>query len=182
MFMVKESVLKWGAALGVFAVGAMFWACSGKDGVAGGASGDMGIVAKDIAGEAQKGPFVKGSAVTARGIDCKTMKRTGEVFESAAKSDKGDFTFDDVTLSSTCAVFEAAGKYRDELSGKESAGEITLHALTDLTDRKNVNINVLTELEYERVMYLVTEKGKKFADAKCLHHSVSQVTSTIPKT
>ena len=149
------------AVMAVFAV-----ACSTKNDVSGGASGDMGIVAKDIAGEAQKGPFVKGSAVTARGIDCKTMKLTGEVFESAAKSDKGDFTFDDVTLSSTCAVFEAAGKYRDELSGKESAGEITLHALTDLTDRKNVNINVLTELEYERVMYLVTEKGKKFADAK----------------
>ena len=149
------------AAMAIFAA-----ACSTKNDVSGGASGDMGIVAKDIAGEAQKGPFVKGSAVTARGIDCKTMKLTGEVFESAAKSDKGDFTFDDVTLSSTCVVFEAAGKYRDELSGKESAGEITLHALTDLTDRKNVNINVLTELEYERVMYLVTEKGKKFADAK----------------
>ena len=135
------------AVMAVFAV-----ACSTKNDVSGGASGDMGIVAKDIAGEAQKGPFVKGSAVTARGIDCKTMKLTGEVFESVAKSDKGDFTFDDVTLSSTCAVFEAAGKYRDELSGKESAGEITLHALTDLTDRKKVNINVLTELEYESVM------------------------------
>ena len=166
MFTRKESVLKWGAALGVFAVGAMFWACSGKDGVAGGASGDMGIVAKDIAGEAQKGPFVKGSAVTVQGIDCKTLELTDEIFEGKVKSDKGDFAFDDVTLSSTCALFEATGKYRNELTGKKSSEELTLHALTDLKDRKDVNINVLTELEYERVMFLVTEKGKKFADAK----------------
>ena len=166
MFTRKESVLKWGAALGVFAVGAMFWACSGKDGVAGGASGDMGIVAKDIAGEAQKGPFVKGSAVTVQGIDCKTLQLTDEHFEGKVKSDKGNFAFDDVTLSSTCALFEATGKYRNELTGKKSSEELTLHALTDLKDRKNVNVNVLTELEYERVMFLVTEKGKKFADAK----------------
>ena len=143
-------------------------ACSDdeSDDFVGGASGDMGIVAKDIAGEALKGPFVKGSAVTVQGIDCKTMKFSDEVFEGKVKSDKGDFAFDDVTLSSTCAVFEATGKYRSEITGKESAGEITLHALTDLKDRKNVNVNLLTELEYERVMYLVTEKGKTFADAK----------------
>jgi uncharacterized protein (TIGR02145 family) len=145
---------------------AVLTACSDKQDVAGGASGDMGIVAKDIAGEALKGPFVEGSAVTVQGIDCKTMKFSDEVFEGKVKSDKGDFAFDDVTLSSTCAVFEATGKYRSEITGKESAGEITLHALTDLKDRKNVNVNLLTELEYERVMYLVTEKGKTFADAK----------------
>ena len=142
-------------------------ACSdGKSDVAGGASGDMGIVAKDIAGEALKGPFVKGSAVTVQGIDCKTMKFSDEVFEGKVKSDKGDFAFDDVTLSSTCAVFEATGKYRSEITGKTSSKELTLRALTDLKDRKNVNSNVLTELEYERLMFLVTEKGKKFADAK----------------
>ena len=145
---------------------AVLTACSDKQDVAGGASGDMGIVAKDIAGEALKGPFVKGSAVTVQGIDCKTMKFSDEVFEGKVKSDKGDFAFDDVTLSSTCAVFEVTGAYRDELTGKKSSGEVTLHALTDLKDRKNVNVNLLTELEYERVMYLVTEKGKTFADAK----------------
>lgn len=149
------------------AMAVLMAACSGKDDVAGGASGDMGIVAKDIAGEAQKGPFVKGSAVTVQGIDCKTLELSDEIFEGKVKSDKGDFAFDDVTLSaSSCALFEVTGKYRDELTGKNSAGEITLHALTDLKDRKNVNVNVITELEYERVVYLVTEKGKTFADAK----------------
>jgi uncharacterized protein (TIGR02145 family) len=94
------------------------------------------------------------------------MELTDEKFSGSVKSDKGDFTVESVTLKSTCALFEVTGEYRSEITGKKSAGEITLHALTDLKNRKNVNINVLTELEYERLMYLVTEKGKKFAEAK----------------
>ena len=148
-----------------------FWvACSssGDKDVSGGASGDMGIVADIITGDAQKGPFVKGSAVTAQGIDCKTMTLTDEHFEGVVKSDMGDFAMKDIALSSSCAVFEVTGQYRDELTGKKSAGEITLHALTNLKDRKTVNINVLTELEYERLMHLVTEEKMDFADAKKL--------------
>lgn len=146
-------------------------ACSSSDdkSVAGGASGDAGVVAVkdlDVAGLTQKGPFVKGSAVTVQGIDCKTLEISDEYFEGQVNSDKGDFALDNVTLSSSCALFEVTGKYRNEVTGKKSAGEITLHALTDLKDRKNVNINVLTELEYERLMYLVTEKDKKFEEAK----------------
>lgn len=148
-----------------------FWvACSssGDKDVSGGASGDMGIVADIITGDAQKGPFVKGSAVTVQGIDCKTMTLTDEHFEGVVKSDMGDFAMKDIALSSSCAVFEVTGQYRDELTGKKSAGEITLHALTNLKDRKTVNINVLTELEYERLMHLVTEEKMDFADAKKL--------------
>ena len=148
-----------------------FWvACSssGDKDVSGGASGDMGIVADIITGDAQKGPFVKGSAVTVQGIDCKTMTLTDEHFEGVVKSDMGDFAMKDIALSSLCAVFEVTGQYRDELTGKKSAGEITLHALTNLKDRKTVNINVLTELEYERLMHLVTEEKMDFADAKKL--------------
>ena len=138
---------------------------SDKD-VAGGASGDMGIVADIITGDAQKGPFANGSVVTVQGIDCKTMALTDERFDGVVKSDMGDFAMKDIALSTSCAVFEVTGKYLGEITGKKSAGEITLHALTNLKDRKTVNVNVLTELEYERVMHLVIEKGKTFADAK----------------
>ena len=159
--------MKWGAALGMLAVSAMFWACSDGDKAAGGSTEDAGIIADlNVAGLTQKGPFVNGSVVTVQGIDCKTLKFTDEVFEGKVKSDKGDFTIEDVSLKSTCALFEVTGEYRNEISGKKSSEKLTLHALTDLKDRKNVNINLLTELEYERLMFLVTEKGKKFADAK----------------
>ncbi len=164
-----KSKIKTGSAIALVGALAMLAACSDSESknISGGVTEDKGIVANlDVAGVSQKGPFVEGSAVTVQGIDCKTLKFTDEVFEGKVKSDKGDFTVEDVTLKSTCALFEVTGGYRSEITGKKSAGEITLHALTDLKDRKNVNINVLTELEYERLMYLVTEKGKKFAEAK----------------
>ena len=169
--MGKSSVLKWSKFFGVLAVSAMFWACSSSDdkSVAGGSTEDAGIIAikdLDVAGVTQKGPFVKGSAVTVQGIDCKTLKQTDEHFEGEVKSDKGDFTVKEVSLKSTCALFEVTGLYRSEITGKKSSKELTLRALTDLKDRENVNINILTNLEYERLLHLVTEKGKTFAEAK----------------
>ena len=154
--------------LGAAAMAAFVAACSSSDDkdVAGGASGDMGIVANAITGDAQKGPFVKGSAVTVQGIDCKTLQLTDERFEGEVNSDKGDFSVKDVSLKSTCALFEVTGLYRSEITGKTSSKELTLRALTDLKDRESVNINILTNLEYERLVHLVTEKGKTFAEAK----------------
>jgi len=153
-------------------VGAMLWACTSPNddgGFAGGSSDDAGVYAVkdlDVAGVSQKGPFVKGSVVTVQGVDCKTMELTGEIFEGTVKSDKGDFGVDDVNLTASCALFEVTGYYFNEVTGKKSAGKVTLHALSDLSDRKNVNINVLTELEYERVMNLVAGLKKSFAEAK----------------
>ena len=144
-------------------------ACSSSDdkGVAGGTSEDAGIIADlNVAGVAQKGPFVKGSAVTVQGIDCKTMERTGERFEGSVINDDGEYVVEDVNLSVACALLEVTGYYLNENTGKKSTGEISIHAIADLSDRKNVNINMLTELEYERVMHLVIVGGKKFADAK----------------
>ncbi len=153
----------------IFFIASLFWACSDSDKTAGGTTEDAGIIADlNVAGLTQKGPFAKGSAVTVQGIDCKTMALTGEVFEGKVKSDKGDFEVKDVNLSSTCAVFEVTGYYFNELTGKKSSDKLTLHTLTDLKDRKNVNINLLTELEYERVMNLAAGKETSFADAKKL--------------
>lgn len=151
-----------------FAMMSFLAGCSG-DNVAGGASGDAGIVAvKDweVAGVSQKGPFVTGSAVTVQELDGITLKQTGKSFKGSIKSDKGDFAIKDINLQSQYAILEASGYYRDEVSGKKSSGTVTLRAFTDLSNRKTVNINLLTHLEYERVMYLVTEKKKSIADAK----------------
>ena len=161
-----ESLLSFKVLL--FAVTSLLISCSG-DKTAGTDEQSEGIVAiknLDIAGVSQKGPFVKGSAVTVQGIDCKTMKLTGESFEGSVKNDKGEFTVDNVTLSSSCAVFEVTGNYFNEVTGKKTKDKLTLRALTNLKDRKNVNINVLTELEYERLMNLAASKETSFAEAK----------------
>ena len=168
MFLNEGAVMKWNRIFCCLAVGALFWSCSGND-VAGGSSGDAGITAvKDweVAGVSQKGPFVTGSAVTVQELDGITLKQTGKSFKGTIKSDKGDFAIKDINLQSQYAILEANGYYRDEISGKKSSGTVTLRALTDLSNRKTVNINLLTHLEYERVKYLVTEKKKSIADAK----------------
>ena len=171
MFKQKDlNMKKW--FLPAFASTALFMAaCTSSDGngLAGGSSEDAGITAvKDweVAGVSQKGPFVTGSAVTVQELDGITLKQTGKSFKGTIKSDKGDFAIKDINLQSQYAILEASGYYRDEITGKKSTGTVTLRALTDLSNRKTVNINLLTHLEYERVMYLVTEKKKPIAEAK----------------
>ena len=167
--MLTKTMMKWNI-LAALVFGTSFWACS-DDKTAGTSVESEGLHAVkdlDVAGFAQKGPFVKGSAVTVQGIDCKTMKFTDEEFTGKVKSNKGDFGVDDVNLSASCALFEVSGYYLNEVTGKKSSDKLTLHAITDLSKRKSVNINVLTELEYERVMTLVTKNKMSFANAKLL--------------
>ncbi len=137
---------------------------------AGGVADNAGQAIRNlnVAGVSQKGPFVKGSPVSVQGINCRTMKLTGENFDGFVNSGKGDFDVRGITLSSPCALFGVTGYYLNEITGKPSSEMVTLHAITDLSGRKNVNINLFTQLEYERVMHLVTEKKLSFAEAKKL--------------
>ena len=149
-------------------ISSIFVACSDSE-VAGGSSDDAGIYAVkdlDVAGVSQKGPFATGSVVSVQGVDCKTLELTGEKFTGNVKSDKGDFAIDGVNLKSSCALFEVTGYYLNEVTGKESSDKLSLKALTDLSVRKTVNVNLLTHLEYERVKYLVTVEKMDFAVAK----------------
>ena len=170
--MLTKTMTKWNL-LAALVFGTSFWACSG-DKTAGTDEQSEGLYAiknLDIAGVSQKGPFVKGSAVTVQGIDCKTMKFTDEVFEGEVKNNMGEFVVEKVNLSTTCAVVEVTGEYRSEMTGKKVSDKLTLRALTNLKDRTHVNVNLLTNLEYERVMYYVTKKGKTFDEAKELAES-----------
>ncbi|WP_290766425.1 fibrobacter succinogenes major paralogous domain-containing protein [Fibrobacter sp. UBA4297] len=167
--MLTKTMMKWNL-LAALVFGTSFWACSG-DKTAGTDEQSEGLYAiknLDIAGVSQKGPFVKGSAVTVQGIDCKTMEFTDEVFEGEVKNNMGEFVVEKVNLSTTCAVVEVTGEYRSEMTGKKVSDKLTLRALTNLKDRTHVNVNLLTNLEYERVMYYVAEKGKSFDEAKDL--------------
>ncbi|MCQ2104139.1 MAG: fibrobacter succinogenes major paralogous domain-containing protein, partial [Fibrobacter sp.] len=126
---------------------------------------------KSIAGVSQKGPFVTGSAVKLYELDGETYAQTGKSFTGKITSDNGEFGVSSVTLASQYALLEASGYYRNEVSGKKSGGTITLNALTDLSDREKVNINLLTHLEYERALFLVgtgvnVPAAKKQAEAE----------------
>ena len=110
---------------------------------------------KTISGSAQKGPFVNGASVTVQELDGETLAQTGKSFKGKITGDKGEFSVSSVTLASQYALLEATGYYMNENTGAKSNGMITLNALVDLSKHENVNINLLTHLEYERALYLV---------------------------
>lgn len=138
---------------------------SGNGGGNNGPSGEAVIENKTITGVSQKGPFVNGASVTVWELDGETLAQTGKSFKGKISGDKGEFSVSNVSLASQYALLEANGYYLNENTGAKSNGPIALNALVDLSKRENVNINLLTHLEYERALHLLsTSKG--VADAK----------------
>ena len=152
----------------LFFTALLFIGCSSSDNVASGTSIDKGIVALEewkIEGVSQKGPFITGSTVNVLELEGNSMLQTGKIFKSSIKSDKGDFAVSGTALVSPYVLLEVNGYYRNEITGKKSSSPLTLNAIIDLSDREKANVNLLTHLEYERVMYLVSD-GKPVPEAK----------------
>ena len=156
------------ASLFLFLTALLFIGCSSSDDVASGTSIDKGIVAHEewkIEGVSQKGPFITGSTVNVLELEENSMLQTGKIFKSSIKSDKGDFAISGSALVSPYVLLEVDGYYRNEITGKKSSSPLTLNAIVDLSNREKANVNLLTHLEYERVMYLVSD-GKSVPEAK----------------
>jgi len=134
----------------------------------GGGGNDAVVKKAKISGVSQKGPFVKGSAAILYELN-KDLSQTGRIFQDIIADDKGTFEIKNVELVSPYALLKAEGYYRNEVTGQISAAPITLYAIADVTDRDNVNINILTHLEYRRVMKLV-EGGMGVREAKKQAH------------
>ena len=153
---------------GAFALGVALWACA-DDQTAGTSEESEGIVAikdREIAGVTQKGPFLTGASVTIQELDGLTLVQTGKSFRASIKNNRGDFVIKGVNLASQYALLEVEGYYRNEVSGERSKGVIALNALTDLSDRNHVNVNVLTHLMADRILALKQKNEMRFADAR----------------
>ena len=121
----------------------------------------------EVSGVTQKGPFLSGSRVLIREMsDGRTLSQTGNSFNGKILNDKGEFKVKARMLVSQYVMLEASGYYRNEITGENSNSELTLFAITNVNDRNIVNVNLLTHLEYERVVYLVTQKKMKVEAAK----------------
>ena len=121
----------------------------------------------EVSGVTQKGPFLSGSKVLVREMeDGRTLTQTGNSFNGKILNDKGEFKINARMLVSQYVMLEATGYYRNEVTGANSNSELTLFAITDVNQRNIVNVNLLTHLEYERVVYLVTQKKMKVKVAK----------------
>ena len=164
---VIAHLLKASAAISI----SVFLAACGDDTskTSGGSVEDQEVVAisdKTVSGVSQKGPFVNGSSVTVQELDGETLAQTGNSYEGKIKNDMGEFSVKVTKLASQYALLKANGFYRNEVSGEKSKSQVTLYALTDLSNRDEVNVNLLTHLEYERSLYLVSVDSMSVADAK----------------
>ncbi|MDY6333109.1 MAG: FISUMP domain-containing protein [Fibrobacter sp.] len=123
------------------------------------------IKSKTITGLAQKGPFKAGAIVDIfeLELDGKTFAQTGKSFTGKVSNDSGAFKISNVSLKSQYALLRVTGSFKSEINGEPVHG--TLTAVTDLSKRENVNVNILTHLEYDRVLYLLN-KGMNFTSAK----------------
>ncbi len=118
----------------------------------------------NILGYAQKGPLINGSSVTVYDL-LADISPTGKTFNSQITDNKGTFQLSDILLSSEYVRLRADGFYFNEISGQQSAEQITLYAISDISGKTDINVNILTDLERLRVEYLV-KQGKSFADSK----------------
>ena len=145
---------------------ALLFAACGDNSSSGSESNSILIENKTISGVSQKGPFLNGSSVTVQELDGESLAQTGNSYEGKIKNDKGEFSVKVTKLASQYALLKANGYYYNEVTGEKSKSQVTLYALTDISKRTEVNVNLLTHLEYERSLYLATDNSASVADAK----------------
>lgn len=123
------------------------------------------IISKSfLKGFVQKGPFINGTSITISELNS-DFEQTGKVYSTQIDNSIGSFNISNIDLSSQYVILQANGFYFNENIGANSIAQLTLSALTDLSDSSSININVLTTLEKKRVEYLIS-KGKSFKESK----------------
>ena len=110
-----------------------------------------------ITGAALKGPFKFDSPLELHELllENDTRHYSGNDYIDEISSNKGDFVIPKVNLVSPYAELVVEGLWQNEVSGQWSNTSLKLRALVDLNERTEVNVNLLTELEYDRAVNLV---------------------------
>jgi len=141
---------------------AFTFSCSGD----GGGGRDPRSIRKErISGVSQKGPFAAGASVTIYELD-ENLEKTKNYFAGKTEGNGNfDIEIKNGELASPYVIVKVNGYYASESSGEPSAAPITLNAVADVSGKNSVNVNVLTHLEYGRVLMLA-KGGMKFGDAK----------------
>ncbi len=121
-----------------------------------------------ILGAAHKGPFKFDSPLLLREMLLRndSLIYSGREYADEISSNKGDFVIPKVNMVYPYAELEVRGLWRNEITGDWSKDSMTLRVLTDLTKRTDVNINLLTHLEYDRAVALVNKGYSVYAAKK----------------
>lgn len=115
-------------------------------------------------GKAQKGPYVSGTEINLYELN-QDLVQTGKAFSTTISANDGSFSLLNMELGSQYALLSANGFFFSEIYGNISSAQLNLQAVTDLTDQRHVNINVLTHVTAPRIITLVGA-GKTYAEAR----------------
>lgn len=127
-------------------------------------SNDDFILSGTISGVSQKGPFIKGSTVKLYELDEK-LHQTGVHYSTTIDNDEGKYHIDSVVISKPYAWMVVNGYFLNEFTGEKSSQKITLNGLVKVDKDKDININVLSHLAFNRINNLV-QQGLSIADAQ----------------
>lgn len=114
------------------------------------------LTKETLSGFVQKGPFINGTSITVSELDA-SLVQTGNTFNTQIVENSGTFELKDITLSSPFVQLQADGFYFDEVVGEKSSAQLTLFALSDISVKDQINVNILTHLEKGRVEFLIGE-------------------------
>ncbi|MEK6477173.1 hypothetical protein WJR50_06550 [Catalinimonas sp. 4WD22] len=118
----------------------------------------------NINGYVQKGPFINGTTLIITELD-DSLAATGKTFTTQITDNRGSFFIKTSQLDYTNLQLIATGFYYDEVKGEKSAAQLTLYALADVSTDARINVNILSHLEKDRVLYLLNQ-GVGFLEAK----------------
>lgn len=117
-----------------------------------------------LSGYAQKGPFMKGSKVTIAELD-NNFRPTGKVYFSTITGDDGYFDIPDIQFASNFAQIWVEGQFFNEISNQFDPNSYSLYSTVDLSSGSNFNINLLSHLSQQRIVYLM-HNGNSFIEAR----------------
>lgn len=118
----------------------------------------------NISGYVQKGPYINGTDIQIAELT-NQLHPTGKNFSSQLIDNNGTFRITNIELKSPFAELKANGFYFDEVLNQNSAAQLTLYALADISQSGDLNINILSTLEMQRVRHLIST-GIDFSSAK----------------
>lgn len=134
-----------------------FIACEENNGI------DFEPQTYNVVGKVEKGPFVSGSEITIQPMSAK-MQALGTMYTSTIQDHLGNFTFGSKLFESPYAELTANGYFFNEVTGALSSGTLYLRAIVDLSKSETVNVNILTHIKHQRVLYLIAQ-GKTYVEA-----------------
>ena len=117
-----------------------------------------------ISGQVQKGPFINGTNLVITELD-NTLAATGKTFTTQITDNRGSFFIKTSRLDYPNLQLIATGFYYDEVQGEKSAAQLTLFALANVSADATINVNVLSHLEKDRILYLI-DQDMGFLEAK----------------